>query len=328
MDRRCFWKRSDLQLKQEYLHEKIHRGSSAADGFSFTKTSDILRERKTDTMELQEKKKALLARIDEITKQDLCLAFSGGVDSSLLLKLVMDTSAKHGTKVYAVTFQTRLHPPCDLETATRVAKEVGAVHEVLYVDELEQEAIRCNPENRCYLCKHHLFGKLLEFAHTHGVNQVLDGTNEDDLHVYRPGLKALKEYGVISPLAACHVTKAEVKELAAEYGVSVAHRPSTPCMATRLPYGAEINYDLLDRIAEGEAWLHTLFGAEENLRLRVHGDIVRLEIAPERMGEVLEKREEIIEYLKNLGFSYLTLDLEGFRSGSMDQKIKQKEETK
>lgn len=328
MDWRCFWKRSDLQLKQEYLHEKIHRGSSAADGFSFTKTSDILRERKTDTMELQEKKKALLARIDEITKQDLCLAFSGGVDSSLLLKLVMDASAKHGTKVYAVTFQTRLHPPCDLETATRVAKEVGAVHEILYVDELEQEAIRCNPENRCYLCKHHLFGKLLEFAHAHGVNQVLDGTNEDDLHVYRPGLKALKEYGVISPLAACHVTKAEVKELAAEYGVSVAHRPSTPCMATRLPYGAEINYDLLDRIAEGEAWLHTMFGAEENLRLRVHGDIVRLEIAPERMGEVLEKREEITGYLKNLGFSYLTLDLEGFRSGSMDQKIKQKEETK
>ena len=99
-------------------------------------------------------------------------------------------------------------------------------------------------------------------------------------------------------------------------------------MATRLPYGAEINYDLLDRIAEGEAWLHTMFGAEENIRLRVHGDIVRLEIAPERMGEVLEKREEITEYLKNLGFSYLTLDLEGFRSGSMDQKIKQKEETK
>ena len=99
-------------------------------------------------------------------------------------------------------------------------------------------------------------------------------------------------------------------------------------MATRLPYGAEINYNLLDRIAEGEAWLHTMFGAEENLRLRVHGDIVRLEIAPERMGEVLEKREEITEYLKNLGFSYLTLDLEGFRSGSMDEKITQKEETK
>ena len=257
-------------------------------------------EQKTD---MQNKEKALLTQLDEIAKQDLCLAFSGGVDSSLLLKLVMDASAKYGTKVYAVTFQTRLHPPCDLETATRVAKEVGAVHEVLFVDELEQEAIRYNPENRCYLCKHYLFGKLLEFARDHGVTQVLDGTNEDDLHVYRPGRKALREYGVISPLAACHVTKTEVKALAAKYGVSVAHRPSTPCMATRLPYGAEINYDVLDRIADGEAWLHTMFGAEENLRLRVHGDMVRLEIAPERMGEVLEKREEMIAYLKKLGFS-------------------------
>ena len=128
---------------------------------------------------------------------------------------------------------------------------------ILFVDELEQEAIRYNPENRCYLCKHYLFGKLLEFARDHGVTQVLDGTNEDDLHVYRPGRKALREYGVISPLAACHVTKTEVKALAAKYGVSVAHRPSTPCMATRLPYGAEINYDVLDRIADGEAWLHT-----------------------------------------------------------------------
>lgn len=282
----------------------------------------------TAGMDTESKKKALLARMDEITEHDLCLAFSGGVDSSLLLKLAVEAAKAHGTKVYAVTFQTRLHPPCDLETATRVAKEVGAIHEVMYVDELEQEAIRHNPENRCYLCKHHLFGKLLEFAHDHGVTQVLDGTNEDDLHVYRPGLKALREYGVISPLAACHVTKAEVKALAAEYGVSVAHRPSTPCMATRLPYGAEINYDVLDRIAEGEEWLHGLFGAEENLRLRVHDDIVRLEITPARMMEVLEKREEITAYLKQLGFSYLTLDLEGFRSGSMDQKIKQKEENK
>lgn len=194
-------------------------------------------EQKTD---MQNKEKALLTQLDEIAKQDLCLAFSGGVDSSLLLKLVMDASAKYGTKVYAVTFQTRLHPPCDLETATRVAKEVGAVHEVLFVDELEQEAIRYNPENRCYLCKHYLFGKLLEFARDHGVTQVLDGTNEDDLHVYRPGRKALREYGVISPLAACHVTKTEVKALAAKYGVSVAHRPSTPCMATRLPTGQKL----------------------------------------------------------------------------------------
>ena len=159
-------------------------------------------EQKTD---MQNKEKALLTQLDEIAKQDLCLAFSGGVDSSLLLKLVMDASAKYGTKVYAVTFQTRLHPPCDLETATRVAKEVGAVHEVLYVDELEQEAIRYNPENRCYLCKHSSIWETSGICPCdHGVTQVLDGTNEDDLHVYRPGLKSAERVWCHQP--ACSVS--------------------------------------------------------------------------------------------------------------------------
>ena len=245
------------------------------------------------------------------------------------------SAALHKDNFYA----TQFHPEKSsgvglkiLQNFINVTKEFceknGVRQIICKSEELDIDGFRQNPKNRCYLCKHYLFGKLLEFARDHGVTQVLDGTNEDDLHVYRPGRKALREYGVISPLAACHVTKTEVKALAAKYGVSVAHRPSTPCMATRLPYGAEINYDVLDRIADGEAWLHTLFGAEENLRLRVHGDVVRLEIAPERMGEVLEKREEMIAYLKKLGFSYLTMDLEGFRSGSMDEKITQKEETK
>ena len=233
-----------------------------------------------------------------------------------------------GENVIAVTASSCSFPERELKEAKEFCEKNGVRHIICKSEELDIDGFRQNPKNRCYLCKHHLFGKLLEFARDHGVTQVLDGTNEDDLHVYRPGRKALREYGVISPLAACHVTKTEVKALAAKYGVSVAHRPSTPCMATRLPYGAEINYDVLDRIADGEAWLHTLLGAEENLRLRVHGDVVRLEIAPERMGEVLEKREEMIAYLKKLGFSYLTMDLEGFRSGSMDEKITQKEETK
>ena len=147
-------------------------------------------EQKTD---MQNKEKALLTQLDEIAKQDLCLAFSGGVDSSLLLKLVMDASAKYGTKVYAVTFQTRLHPPCDLETATRVAKEVGAVHEVLFVDELEQEAIRYNPENRCYYCKKVIFNMITKAAAEDGYTVLLDGTNASDDAGDRPGMKALQE---------------------------------------------------------------------------------------------------------------------------------------
>ena len=263
-----------------------------------------------------DKRKALEQTIAELVKEDICLAFSGGVDSSLLLKVAADAAAKTGRNVYAVTFDSRLHPSCDLEIATKVAEELGGIHKVISVDELEQEEIRNNPVNRCYLCKRHLFQSLKNFAGTRGIRTIIDGTNEDDMHVYRPGIKALKELGIISPLAELHITKAEVKSLAVEYGISVASRPSTPCMATRLPYNTEINYETLERIAQGEAYLRETFSG--NIRLRLHGDIVRIEMDAPAMPEVLEKRQQVITYLKNLGFLYITLDLEGFRSGSMD----------
>ena len=152
------------------------------------------------------------------------------------------------------------------------------------VDELEQEEIRMNPVNRCYLCKRHLFMTLKKLAGEKGVRRILDGTNEDDMHVYRPGIRALKELGIISPLAELHITKEAVKGMASEYGISVASRPSTPCMATRLPYNTRIDYDVLDRIAQGEA----------------------------------DMRADVVRQLKGLGFTYVALDLEGFRSGSMD----------
>ena len=128
----------------------------------------------------------LQARMRELVSEDICLAFSGGVDSSLLLKVAADAAAETGKKVYAVTFDSRLHPSCDLEIARRVAGELGGIHQVMEVDELEQEEIRFNPENRCYLCKKTLFSKLQEFAKSKGISIILEGTNEDDLHVYRP----------------------------------------------------------------------------------------------------------------------------------------------
>ncbi len=261
-------------------------------------------------------RRALEETMRKLAAQDLCLAFSGGVDSSLLLKAAVDAAAETGAKVYAVTFDSRLHPSCDLEIARRVAEELGGIHHVISVDELEQEAIRHNPPDRCYLCKYHLFETLKAFAKEHSVTCILDGTNEDDMHVYRPGIRALRELGIISPLAQLHITKKEVKELAAEYGISVASRPSTPCMATRIPYGMDIDYDMLARIAEGEAFLRTQ--AEGNVRLRLHGNVARIEVDPDAIGQLIMRREEIIKRLKELGFIYLTLDLEGFRSGSMD----------
>lgn len=258
----------------------------------------------------------LQARMRELVSEDICLAFSGGVDSSLLLKVAADAAAETGKKVYAVTFDSRLHPSCDLRIARQVAGELGGIHQVMEVDELEQEEIRMNPVNRCYLCKRHLFMTLKKLAGEKGIRRILDGTNEDDMHVYRPGIRALKELGIISPLAELHITKEAVKGMASEYGISVASRPSTPCMATRLPYNTRIDYDVLDRIAQGEAYLRDALPG--NVRLRLHGGIARLEVDNEAFARLLDRRADVVRRLKGLGFTYVTLDLEGFRSGSMD----------
>ena len=266
--------------------------------------------------QISDRKARLEERMRELAAGDVCLAFSGGVDSSLLLKAAVDAAEETGKKVYAVTFDSRLHPACDLEIAGQVAKELGGIHQVIQIDELEQADIRMNPENRCYLCKRRLFSCLKEFAEERKITCILDGTNEDDLHVYRPGIQALGELGIISPLAELHITKAEVKALASMYGISVASRPSTPCMATRIPYGMELNYDILAQIGEGEAFLREMFSG--NVRLRLHKNVARIELDPECLEQAVMKREQVISRLKELGFSYVTLDLEGFRSGSMD----------
>lgn len=275
------------------------------------------------TGEIKEKLDHLKRYFQEISQEDVCLAFSGGVDSALLLQAAVDGAAETGKIVYAVTFDSRLHPSCDLEIAKRVAEEIGGSHYILRINELEQEEIQTNPKDRCYRCKRHLFEKLKEFAEEKGVRVLLDGTNEDDLHVYRPGIRALRELGVKSPLAELHITKTQVKEMAAFYGLSVASRPSAPCMATRIPYGQRLDYEILERIAQGEAYLRGRIPG--NLRLRLHGNLVRLEIDAPEFIPVLEMREEMIRHMKALGFDYVTLDLEGFRSGSMDLPIISKE---
>lgn len=268
----------------------------------------------------EEKKQQLLKEICELTKEDLVLAFSGGVDSSLLLKICCEAAKENGTNVYAVTVHTELHPMKDLEIAVAVAKEAGARHLVVRIDELKEAGIEYNPEDRCYLCKKLLFSRLKEKAEELHAGHIVEGTNEDDLHVYRPGIRALRELGILSPLAQTGFTKQEVRKLAEEYGVSVANRPSTPCMATRFPYGAKLDYDSMRRVEQGEEWIRSL--GFYNVRIRVHGGIARIEIDIDQMPLLLEKKEEIISKLKELGYDYITLDLEGFRSGSMDIHIK------
>ncbi len=273
-----------------------------------------MREPKTEKLE---------SIMDALTDQDLALAFSGGVDSSLLLKMAADCAAKKGTKVWAVTFNSRLHPACDLENARKVAEELGGIHVILEIDELEMEEIRSNPVNRCYLCKRNLFQTLKNFAGEKGVQVLAEGTNEDDLHVYRPGIRAVKELGIRSPLAEAGLTKEEVRRLAAAFGISAASRPSTPCMATRLPYGARLDYGILKKIEAGEEILRRMIGG--NIRLRLHGQVARIEGDPERFPAILQQSGELVRQLKELGFVYITLDLEGFRSGSMDVGLEEKE---
>lgn len=268
-------------------------------------------------MESNETNEAKLNKLmEELTRKDILIAFSGGVDSSLLLTLAANAAGKNKTKVYAVTVETSLHPKGDMEIAKRVAKETGAIHKMLYIDELKETGIEDNPKDRCYRCKKGIFTKIIEFAASVGVETVIEGTNEDDLGQYRPGIKALSELGIISPLARCHITKEKVRELSKAHNISVAMRPAAPCLATRFPYGAKLDYNKLEEIDKCEKYLSNM--GLYNVRIRVHGDIARIEVDSKDMAKIMENKDDIILVVKNAGFKYVTLDLEGFRSGSMD----------
>lgn len=267
-------------------------------------------------MEYKEKKQLLIRYLAELMTEDVAIAFSGGVDSSLLLKICCEQAKRTRSNVYAITLHTMLHPAADLEVAKKVAAEAGAIHLVLHVNELSEAGIRSNPMDRCYLCKKCLFQKLKEKANENGVVHILEGTNADDLKVYRPGIRAVRELGVLSPLAKYDFTKEEVRQLAEEYHISVANRPSTPCMATRFPYGTELSYDRIKDVESGEEWLRKK--GFYNVRLRVHDKIARIEVDKESMESLLSIKEEVIRELSRYGYDYITLDLMGFRSGSMD----------
>lgn len=271
--------------------------------------------RKESTISLA-RRRALEEWMDESASDDVVVAFSGGADSSLVLKLACEAARKQGTRVYAVTVHTALHPVGDLEVARQVAGETGAIHRVIAVDELAAAGITENPEDRCYRCKHYLFSRLKELARELGAPVVMDGTNADDLKVYRPGIRALAELGIASPLKEAGFTKAEVRALAGEYGITVADRPAAPCLATRFPYGTHLTREAMERVEAAEDYLKT-FGFY-NVRLRVHGDVARIEVDEAALSVVLENRRAITGHLKGLGYRFVTLDLDGYRSGSYD----------
>lgn len=272
----------------------------------------------------EEKCSYLQKLMEQYTQENVAVAFSGGVDSSLLLKTACINAVKNGTKVFAVTMHTTLHTMNEIESSKETAGEVGAEHLIISVDELKEAGIENNPVERCYLCKKYLFQKMKDKAESLGVKIILDGTNEDDLHMFRPGLRALKELEIKSPLAESDFSKTDVRKLAEEYGLSVSKKPSTPCLATRFPYGSRLSYEEMKKVEKGEDFLKNL--GLYNVRLRIHNDIARIEVDKEDIVKIVVYKEAIISYLKELGYRYITLDLEGFRSGSMDYFLENKRE--
>ena len=200
--------------------------------------------------------------------------------------------------------------------AARVASELGASHLVVEIDELKDADIADNPIDRCYRCKKFLFTRLQKEAEALGVSVILEGSNADDTQAYRPGLRAVQELGIKSPLLELGFTKREVRALAEEYGISVADRPSAPCLATRFPYGTRLSRERMRQVDEGEQFLRAL--GFYNVRIRAHGDTARIEVDRKDMEKLLERAAEVVEKIRGLDFSYVTLDLGGFRSGSMD----------
>ena len=245
------------------------------------------------------------------------LAYSGGVDSSFLLK-AMKLS---GIRFLAVTAYSETIPEKDFDQAVSFAKETGVEHLVIQTDELSNESFVSNPPDRCFYCKEELFRKLRGIAEGGNYEHLFDGTNADDLRDYRPGLKAAALYGVKSPLAENGFSKEDIRSMSRELGLNTWDHPSSPCLSSRFPYGRRITLSGLKQVEKAEEFLREL-GLQE-LRVRNHGEIARIEVNEKYMNTIMEpqNRRKITEALKAMGFSFVALDLEGYISGSMNRSL-------
>ena len=250
----------------------------------------------------------------------IALAFSGGADSSFLLAVLKELCDETPFPLEALTMQTVFQRRDELTEARQIASSCGVKLVEFSCDPLSLPQLRNNPSDRCYWCKRHIFSVFRNYAENNHLEVIMDGTNGDDLHVYRPGRRALRELGVVSPLAELGFTKAEIRQLAAERGLKCAKKPAMPCLATRFAYGTELTPERIRQVAQGEELLRKLLPADIDLRLRVQDRIARIEVSPDELGSILRNRMEISAGLKKLGFEFITLDLEGFRSGCYDKK--------
>lgn len=247
------------------------------------------------------------------------IAFSGGVDSTFLLKAATLSGL---TDILAVTGQSESLPERELSFAKEIAGSLNVKHKIIATEELRDDNYSENPPDRCYYCKKELFTKLSDIASKENYLYILDGTNADDAHDRRPGRRAAGENGVKSPLLDAGLSKNEIREISKALGLPTWDKPATPCLSSRFPYGHKITAEGLLRVDRAEAFIRGL-GIKE-LRVRSHSNVARIEIHPEDFPKVTEDRtrKKIVDFLKSLGYEYITLDLRGFRSGSSNEVLK------
>jgi uncharacterized protein len=248
------------------------------------------------------------------------VAYSGGVDSTLVAKIAYDVL---GDRALAITAESPSLLPEELEDARIQAAAIGIPHEVIETHEMNNPNYTSNPVNRCYFCKSELHDTLKPLALKRGYPYVVDGVNADDLGDYRPGIQAAKERGARSPLAEVNVTKAEVRQLSQQLGLPWWDKPAQPCLSSRFPYGEEITVSKLQRVGRAEIYLRKL--GLSNLRVRSEGDTARIELPPEQIKEFVLTTDlpKLVSAFQAFGFLYVTLDLEGYRSGKLNQVLNQ-----
>ncbi len=255
-----------------------------------------------------------IERLKKILKQypGVVVAFSGGIDSTFLLKMAIDLFKN---KVIAVTAASPLYPENEIALAKRIAQRLNVKHIIIRTDELENDYFKTNPVNRCFYCKIELFKKIKRIAQKNGLT-IIEASNYSDLNDFRPGLKAAKELGVKSPLIEAKLTKDEIRYFARILKLPNWNKPSMACLASRIPYGVEINKKILKRIKSAEAFLKKLKFSQ--YRVRDYFPIARVEVIQNEFARMIKNRARIIRFFKRIGYKYITLDLEGYRTGSMN----------